>query len=358
MAGINSNNYGPTGDEKDLARQKLIQDALLNMGDTQSKEKMQKSAQDSALAQLIKGHQLSQEGDLAKITAGHNADTATRNEIVGQGQDILSKLRAQNPGNKYNIGLSKEGMTLAETPPGEGSDLRKEAMVQSGMKDVSKRYEKLNGFNSALDEMDSKTNRDGKGGILTNPDAKVMSAGTIASAMPTSAVGIGELVGMMPKGSSDERKAAERLKLEYQKAMSGMRVTDQARQQEGQAMGWMASGDPNLVAKGIRALARNVKGAYGTIQQGYTPEVLNRVHAGGEGNPLDRYSNMVQDGPAGMPPKPMTPPQGAPMSAAPQAPMGTAPAPAATQKQIKQVLQNKTTGQKKIIYDDGSSEIQ
>lgn len=165
--------------------------------------------------------------------------------------------------------------------------------VQNKAEGLSKRYEKFMGFNSALDELEAKTNT-GEGGIITNPAAQFKSTGRVMSALPSSAIGIAEMVGGVPKGSADERKALERLQLEYQKAMSGLRVTDQARQQERQAMGYMASGDPALVAKGVRALARNVALAHKTIQSGYASEVRDQVHSVLD-DPLGRYQNIYND---------------------------------------------------------------
>lgn len=214
-------------------------------------------------------------------------------------------------GAKQNLGMALEAIKSGQIPEGAGItlgadsasvtrqptlgmyDLKKEQMDRRGQADYSKRLEKTTGFSSALQDIEGLTNRSGKGGILTNPEEKLQSAGAIKSAVPTSMLGIGEAVGLVPKGSAEERKALERLQLEYQKSMTGARTSEDMSRREKQAMGWITSGDPDLVAKGVRALAHNVKRATQTIQAGYSPDVQERVHEQ-MGNPMD-FLNQVPD---------------------------------------------------------------
>lgn len=247
------------------------------------------------LTKLILGQKYAQANAEQKQQLDLGAQQAKQN-LLDQGANSRFKQVTDYAEAHPNVGVSMGADQAAYTPkplnPMIG--VRMEQMEQGKMEGLSKRYEKLNGFNSALDELEQKTNKDGSGGIITNPSAKLISTGTAASMIPTQAMGLGELIGAVPKGTSDERKSLERLQLEYQKAMSGMRVTDQARKQEKQAMGWMASGDPDLVSKGVRALARNIASAQKTIQAGYAPEVRGRVHDV-MGDPNDRYNSIYDD---------------------------------------------------------------
>jgi hypothetical protein len=194
-----------------------------------------------------------------------------------------------------SIGIGRVHVGSDRTPQ---VDMQQERFEQKQANDYSKRLEKHNGFLSTLQELESRTNQDGKGGVLTNPDAQLISAGKAMSAVPTALVGIGELTGAVPKGAADERKLLERVQLEYQKSMSGMRTSSEMANREKQAMGWMASGDPSLVAKGIRSLSKNVGQAVRTIQGGYKPSVRDQVHSM-SGDPLDTLGHVYEDEPIG-----------------------------------------------------------
>lgn len=233
------------------------------------------------------------QGELAKQQQDRNLPAA---------QQIISDNAKQ--GRKVNVSLSPEGgvsLSQADMPPNPMAQIRAESLKQGKAENLSKRYQNINGFNSALQEIEALTNREGGGGIITNPDAKLQSVGKVSSVVPSGALGLGELLGVTPKGTAEERKALDRLTLEYQKAMTGLRPTDQARSQEKSALGYIASGDPSLVAKGVRTLARNMRNAYKTIQAGYTPEVQQFVHSQ-MGNPLDMYSSLYEDAPGAVNP--------------------------------------------------------
>lgn len=213
-------------------------------------------------------------------------------------------------GSKTGVKIGDTALTPKDTAM---ADQRAENMKEKQQEGLSKRYEKTNGFASALQDIENLTNKanNGTGGIVSNPNATMSSAGKMMSSVPTSLIGVGEMLGAVPKGASEERKALERLKLEYQKSMTGARTSAQMAQQEGQAMGWMASGDPQLVAKGVRALANNVQNATKAIQGGYTPEVRGRVHSM-TGDPLEQgaMSHVYHDNA-----DEAQPPQGAPAPA-------------------------------------------
>lgn len=195
-----------------------------------------------------------------------------------------------------NIGatIGSDSASLTHLPAVGMYDIKKENMDRRGQAEYSKRLEKLTGFSSALQDIENLTNRSGKGGILTNEKEGLQSAGALKSAVPTTVLGLAEAVGMSPKGGAEERKALERLQLEYQKAMTGARTSEEMSRREKQAMGWITSGDSSLVAKGVRALAHNVKRATKTIQSGYPTEVQGRVHDQ-MGDPMEFLNRVHED---------------------------------------------------------------
>jgi hypothetical protein len=187
--------------------------------------------------------------------------------------------------------------TVPQPHAGGGGGLNSGKLADLAEK-YSKRLENLSGFRSALEDMESITNKDGSGGILTNPNAKMVSAGKVSSGVPTSMIGPGEMIGMFPKGSAEERKAAERLIIQYQKAVAGLRGTDQLREAERQALGFITSGDPSLVQKGIRSLSRSVKESQNTVSAGYPQQVKDFVHANLGYNPAEFYGKIANEAPA------------------------------------------------------------
>jgi hypothetical protein len=227
-------------------------------------------------------------------------DLSKEQKIGDAGQQralgLKDLLGAKAPGHKYNIsvgGNGSIGISEAEQNPLPAM-MRHDQQIQQQAQGYSKRLENVNGFNSALQEIEAKTNRDGKGGVLSNPDAKTLSVGGMKSAIPESMTGIAEMVGALPAGATDERKAFQRLANEYMKATSGMRVTPEAAAREKAAMGNVISNDSQLAAKGARALALMMKERLGAIQGGYTPEARAQVHTM-SGDPAAFYSNVYDD---------------------------------------------------------------
>ncbi len=234
--------------------------------------------------------QAGRENDINKLVKAKQLEQDQRNQNMQTAQAF------SNEHPDMGISVGPETVSLQPKPSLGVYDLRKENQIQSKMADYSKRLEKVSGFSSALADVEGITNRDGKGGILTNPGANLISAGKIESGVGSGMLGLGEMVGMIPKGTTEERKTIDRLQLEYQKSISGARVTEQMRQAEREAMGMIKSGDPALQAKGIRSLARNVQRATQTIQAGYDPEVQDRVHSQ-LGNPMDSFNGIFEDKP-------------------------------------------------------------
>lgn len=222
-----------------------------------------------------------------KILDEHAADKKGAEERMAMAEKEFAKR-----GGKAGVSISGEGVSLT---PRDNSD-RIATRRDADSKDYSKRLEKINDLGSTLNQIEAMTNRDGKGGILTNPNAQLMSTGKLLSKAPDSLVGVLEQVGVVPPESTAERKALAQLQINYQQAKSGARTSDKMAQREKEAMGWMASGDPNLVAKAVRSLARAAGSHLNTIQAGYTdPEVTKSVHQRLGGDPQETFSRIYND---------------------------------------------------------------
>lgn len=232
------------------------------------------------LEQLLKGKQSSE-----LLAQGQSQKDVASKDREQRAQDLFKKM-----GGKTGVSLSEEGASLSphENPM---ALIKQEQFDQSQANKLSGLYNKVGGFNSALQDIEKQTNREGTGGVLSNPQAKLISTGKMLSAVPTQGLGLAEMIGAAPKGSAEERKSLERLQLEYQKAMTGARTSEQMAAREKQALGWMASGDPDLVAKGVRSLAHNIKNNLQTSQAGFNPRVRDMVHST-MGDPLDTYRNL------------------------------------------------------------------
>lgn len=268
---------------------------------------------DAKLRDLIKGKQMDQANSMANRAADEAAQGREYEKVKADTVGL-----AQSGRTAHGM-YGKSSFSVGDKPPATAQMTR---VDDAAARDVSKRYEKMADFDSAIRDLDGATDSDGKGGVLSNPNAQIKGTGKVQSALPTGLLGLGELIHApgIEQGTSDQRKAMERIQLQYQKATAGMRQTNEIRAAERAAMGMMASGDPQLAAKGVRALARNIGAHYADIQRGVRPEVLERVHSV-SGNPLDRYNAVYNDNTGA---RPATPPR-APQGAAPSAGLGTPP---------------------------------
>ena len=154
--------------------------------------------------------------------------------------------------------------------------------LEKHIKDIDANYSKSADFHSLLNELESRTNK-GEGGVLTNSKADLPGSGKIMSAVPSSVLGIASLVAPEQTGVSNEdvdvRKLVDRVRNEYMKSTSGMRVTDQAAKRDKEAMGMLSSGDPALMSKGIRSLAKAHQEHLRMSVAGKDPEALTQVHS-------------------------------------------------------------------------------
>jgi hypothetical protein len=253
----------------DKSNSELFQ-ALLSQG---NQRKMLDTQGQQHMSQIAATGDQTRQSEAAKQQGAFD----TGQKALDLNTDRLTGLIKGNPGMGGTVD-SNGNISLTKPVSNGALDFRMSKNIDDKTEKYSKRLEPVSGFLSTMQELEDKTNRDGKGGILTNPDAKLMSTGKLLSAMPDALVGFGEYFHGVPKGTMDERKALSRLQLEYQKATAGMRQTDELRKKETAAMGMLTSGDPDLVAKGVRSIGHALKQRTDITKMGYAPEVLDRAN--------------------------------------------------------------------------------
>jgi hypothetical protein len=250
---------------------------------------------DNMLKALLQGANIGASGAERQM-AGDQAIQKQTQQQESEKQSLAQLLGQAKPGQH----LSMNGASVSSADPSIKQTARDEQLA----KDYSKRLTDASPVLSALQELQVGTaNKEGKDGVLTSTQATIPGTGKFLSAVPTAAVGavegLGSLIGkdLVPKGSTDSRKAAERLILGYAKMMGGARgVNPSMIKAEKEATGWISSGDPQLVAKGIRSLARMARQNLNTIGAGYPQRVRDQVHGAMGGNPAEFLNNIPEDG--------------------------------------------------------------
>ncbi|GAC1499978.1 MAG: hypothetical protein NVS1B10_03250 [Candidatus Saccharimonadales bacterium] len=242
-------------------------------------------------------------------------------------QDVITA--AKNAPAGAGVSEGAESASITRQPNMGVYDLKKSQFDQTQANKYSKGLEKYSDLTGAAADLERITNRDGKGGVFTNPEAKLSSAGKMISALPDAALGAMEMMGVIPKGSADERKAIARFRQGVGVSLGGARGMSPAIQQGiKESLGGMTSGDPQLMSKGLRGAARIVGGSVKTVQGGFAPEVRGMVHDNMGGDPMDFYGKISADG--GPPANYNSPPAGVKdqmkqsQPAQPQAPQGMA----------------------------------
>ena len=115
------------------------------------------------------------------------------------------------------------------------------------------------------------------------------------SGLPDTAIGMGEMTGVFPKGSAEERKALSRAQLSFGHAFTGARMNPAMQNAIKQSQGGMASGDPQLMAKGFRGAAGILGQQIKTAGAGFQDETRSAVHDRLGEDPNQFYSNVYKD---------------------------------------------------------------
>lgn len=212
--------------------------------------------------------------------------TASRERLA----DVLKNSKNVPAGS--GLSEAKEGASFTKPTNMGVYDFKKQQLDQSQANKYAKGLEKYSDLSGAASDLERITNRDGKGGVFTNPGAALVSGGKVASATPDAAMGLAELVGMASPGSAEERKALARYKLAMGHALTGARMNPTMQKIIQDSLGGMASGDPQLMAKGLRGSARIIGGTLHTVQGGFTPEVRGQVHEQMGMDPMELFGKV------------------------------------------------------------------
>lgn len=292
------------------------------MGDYRSSADSQKGLME-ALAGVRQANQFQQEKGLKQLLEDQKIKAEQQkqqldfeNQSTAQDRAVseTERLQKENPG--MGVVVSKEGAEIKPNPILATIDAKKQQFDQKQANLYSKGLEKYSDLTGAAKDLETITNRDGQGGVFTNPNAQLVSGGKMMSAMPDSALGLGEMLKLAAPGTAEERKALARYKLAMGHALTGARMNPAMQKAIQDSLGGMASGDPALMAKGLRGSARVIGGTVKTVQGGFSPEVRGMVHDQMGGDPMELFGSIPSE--AGPPSNLISPPPGSAKQVAPK----------------------------------------
>lgn len=236
---------------------------------------------DNLLGKMHESYVKGQEGRQEQALQAQKAQEASEQQATSLDRlrDFLTNnknILAPGQGIDVGGGVGTQGRPM-NPYAGMNYQLQKDKFDQGQQEKYSKTVQPFSDVKGAFDQLDQITNRDGKGGIISNPDAQLVSAGKIESSVPDGLLGMGEMLGALPKGTMEERKAVDRVKLSLGHAMTGARMNPSMQKLIQDSIGQLNSGDPQLMAKGLRAAKGIVDQQVQNAASGFQPGVVNAV---------------------------------------------------------------------------------
>lgn len=262
-----------------------------------------------ALGKLQQAGQFQQtQGDKFKM-AGYEhqlaADTDRKKQLTKQEidkQNLQQLLDASKNGQlPQGAGATLDGASLTRQPNLGVYDLKRQQQDTQQVNKYATALKPTSDFLGAAQELEQVTNRDGKGGVFTNPTAQLKSAGKLASMAGDSIIGYGGLMGMIDPDAAAERKAITRYNQAVGVALGGARgMSPMIQQGIKQSMGQIASGDPDLMSKALRGSARGIGQVVRTAQSGFSPDIRNQAHNNAQmDDPINFFNQITPEaGPA------------------------------------------------------------
>lgn len=266
-----------------------------------------KSLSDLILGNKYKQEQIAQQGDIeaaAKEAAiGQKIRTEegllpVEKQKVQQNIDLVNQTRQGLPAGSS---MSAGGVSI-NTPDPVNQQLnmllrqqamseRQDARSDRDLVKLGERVDKSGIPNqmAAMANLEQRTATDKAGGMLTNPDYEVKSAGPIANALPQFAKNIGESVGLMPKGAAEESQLIQRLVNADLKNLSGTAVSTHEMGRQNVEKGLSIGGDPNLIKLGIKQMRDAIEAGSQNIESSTRPEVLQTFKKQGGKTTLEEF---------------------------------------------------------------------
>lgn len=127
------------------------------------------------------------------------------------------------------------------------------------------------------------------GGLLTNPEYQVKSAGPVANFLPQPIKNIGERMGLMPKGAGEEAALIQRLMNVDIRNLSGTAVTGYEQGRQNVEKGMAGGGDPNLIKVGIKQMQDALEESARNVEASTRPEVAAKYRQQGGAFRLDEF---------------------------------------------------------------------
>lgn len=232
-------------------------------------------------------------GEADKLSTSLEEQKKARDALAAKEQERAAKEQAdvrEMQRNKDLVeGLMKQYPRAAITATGSGGfsvnphepDPLRALLFQEKQKnkmdkdvtDYSNRVEKT-GIPRAATDIEQ-ANKAIPGGIDSN--APLRSYGgflNLKSAVPTALVSPLESIGIMPKGSAEERRALQRLYNTEIKNISGSAVSGSEEARNKIAQGTSIFGDPSLARQGAQQIKQSLVEQARNVQSGTTPDAL------------------------------------------------------------------------------------
>lgn len=230
-----------------------------------------------ALAQLILGNRFKKQQAEQETSAKSKALQQNR-----AAAEEFAKSQGLKPG-KFSIQASESGYGV--NPESDnimallGLQDRQDARADRDLTKLGDRVSKENipGTMSALANLEKGTaDKESGQGMLTDPDYKVKSTGPYANFMPQFMKNVGEKVGLMPKGASNEAALIQRLMNADIRSMSGTAVTSYEQGRQNIEKGMSGAGDPDAIKLGIKQMKDAVESSANNIESSTRPNVLKQ----------------------------------------------------------------------------------
>jgi hypothetical protein len=291
-------------------------------------------AQDNKLRQLLQGQQdahdmaklqAAQEADLQKLQTQSQLDTDASLQAEQRARDYVAAERAAGRKVSASFGKGTASISQAEANPmasylqSQAEERRLNESKERRFQTYSKDVKPVAKLADAVTELETSTNTDGKGGVLSNPNAELKSRGTfgrVLSAIPV----VGDKLNSMVYPDETAKIQAVLNKVVAEEA--GLSQTAQEYEKQKIAAAQAPGADAETVREGLRTIARLTNTRAGRSQAILRPEERQEAFDRGFYNP-DPLKKML----------------------------------GAEQKTVQKKLYSRSANKTKLIYSDGTEEV-
>lgn len=260
-----------------------------------------KEDQEMAMRKLIgfQGQQEQTRGfthDLEMVDKHQDADRAALKSEYDLAKQVKAEQGLGGKGQSYKVAAGKFNFEQNERDPAMMIE-RQDARNDRDLVKLGERIQKsgVPENMSSLANLETGTNSTGKGGILTDPNYQVKSAGPWANAVRNvpiigqTALNVGERVGLMPRGATQENALIQRLVNVDTHLFNGANVTAHEEGRQKVEKGLAPGGDPNLIRIGIKQMQDAIESNARTIKASTRPSIIDTYKNQGGSLSLEDY---------------------------------------------------------------------